>query len=35
MKLARTIPKLGMLPQLLVFHCVSCNEVEMEEDKEG
>jgi hypothetical protein len=35
MKLARTIPKIGMLPELLVFHCVACDEIETEENKTG
>jgi hypothetical protein len=28
MKLDRTLPKLGALPEILVFHCAGCNEVE-------
>ena len=28
MELVRTIPKLGVLPELHVFHCPSCKEVE-------
>jgi hypothetical protein len=28
MELVRTIPKLGVLPELLVFHCPSCKEVD-------
>jgi hypothetical protein len=28
-----TIPKLGKLPELLVFVCPSCKEVEVKEDK--
>ncbi len=31
MRLARTVPKLGALPELLVFRCPSCNEVETKE----
>jgi hypothetical protein len=31
MKLSRTIPKLGALPELMVFHCVTCNEVETDD----
>jgi hypothetical protein len=27
MELVRTIPKLGVLPELHVFHCPSCKEV--------
>lgn len=35
MKLARTVPKLGVLPELLVFRCPSCNEVETKETTAG
>jgi hypothetical protein len=28
MKLARTIPKVGGLPALLVFRCERCNHIE-------
>jgi len=28
MQLVRTIPKLGVLPELLVFHCPSCKELD-------
>jgi len=31
MELVRTIPKLGVLPELLVFHCPSCKEVDTKE----
>jgi hypothetical protein len=31
MKLDHTIPKLGALPELLVFVCPSCNAVETKE----
>jgi hypothetical protein len=33
MKLSRTISEIGLLPELLVFHCVGCDEVETQEDK--
>jgi len=34
MRLMRTIPKLGGLPELLVFVCESCREVEtVEQDQ--
>jgi hypothetical protein len=32
MKLSRTVPKLGALPELTVFHCAACNEVETDEE---
>ena len=35
MRLARTVPKFGALPELLVFRCPSCNEVEMKENTAG
>ena len=35
MKLARTVPKFGALPELLVFQCPSCNEVETKESTAG
>jgi hypothetical protein len=28
MEFVRTIPKLGVLPELLVFHCPSCKDVD-------
>lgn len=28
MKLDRILPKLGGLPEILVYHCAVCNEVE-------
>jgi predicted RNA-binding Zn-ribbon protein involved in translation (DUF1610 family) len=31
MKLLRTVPRLGGLPELVVFVCPSCNEVETKE----
>ena len=31
MELVRTIPRLGVLPELLVFHCPSCKEVDAKE----
>jgi hypothetical protein len=31
MEFVRTIPKLGILPELLVFHCPSCKEVDTKE----
>jgi hypothetical protein len=33
MKLNRTIPKLGALPELKVFHCATCNEVETDDQR--
>ena len=32
MTLVGTVPKLGALPELLVYRCPSCNEVETKED---
>ena len=32
MKLIRTIPHLGVLPELLVFYCAACKEVETSEE---
>jgi hypothetical protein len=32
MQLARTIPRLGTLPQLDVFYCADCNEAETREE---
>jgi hypothetical protein len=32
MRLDRTLPKLGALSEILVFHCVGCNEVETNGD---
>jgi hypothetical protein len=31
MKLVRTIPKLGVFPELLIFSCPTCGEVETQE----
>jgi len=31
MKLVITIPKIGLLPELLVFHCVACGDTETRE----
>jgi hypothetical protein len=31
MNLVRTIPKIGLLPELLVFHCVACDEIQTDE----
>jgi hypothetical protein len=31
MDLVRTIPKLGVLPELIVFHCPSCKGVDTKE----
>jgi hypothetical protein len=31
MDLVRTIPKLGVLPELIVFHCPSCKDVDTKE----
>jgi predicted RNA-binding Zn-ribbon protein involved in translation (DUF1610 family) len=31
MKLVRTIPKLGAFPELLIFSCPTCGEVETKE----
>jgi hypothetical protein len=33
MNLVRSIPKLGALPELCVFHCEACHEVEIREDE--
>ena len=33
MKLFRTIPMLGALPRLHVFHCASCNHTTTKEQK--
>ena len=33
MKLLRTVPRLGGLPELFIFLCPSCNEVETREEK--
>jgi hypothetical protein len=33
MKLFRTLPMLGVLPPLHVFHCVSCNHTTTKEEK--
>ena len=33
MRSVRTIPKCGVLPELLVFVCPSCKEVETKEEK--
>jgi Family of unknown function (DUF6455) len=35
MRLARTVPKLGVLPELFVFRCPSCNEVETKQSTLG
>ena len=35
MRLARTVPKLCALPELLVFQCPSCNEVETKQSTAG
>jgi hypothetical protein len=35
MKTIRTIPKIESLPELLVFHCVACGEVETRERTKG
>ena len=32
MTLVRTVPKLSALPELLIFRCPACNEVETKED---
>jgi hypothetical protein len=34
MKLVRTIPRVGTLPQLEVFYCSECNEAETREESE-
>jgi hypothetical protein len=34
MKLVRTIPRLGTFPELRVFYCSDCNEVETTEERE-
>jgi hypothetical protein len=31
MKLIRTVPRLGAIPELHIFSCFSCGEVEMKE----
>jgi hypothetical protein len=31
MQVARTIPAVGQLPEVLVFHCEGCGEVETRE----
>ena len=31
MEFVRTIPNFGVLPELTVFHCPSCNDVETQE----
>jgi hypothetical protein len=28
MKLERILPKVGAMPEILVYHCAACNEVE-------
>jgi hypothetical protein len=33
MKLLRTVPRMGGLPELFIFLCPSCNEVETQEGK--
>jgi hypothetical protein len=31
MKLDRILPKIGGLPEILVYHCAVCNEVETDD----
>jgi hypothetical protein len=33
MKLVRTVPRLGGLPDLVVLACSTCNEVEVKEER--
>ncbi len=35
MGLVNTVPKLGAVPELLVFACEACNEVHTTEKQEG
>jgi hypothetical protein len=34
-KLIRAIPQIGMLPELQVFRCVACSEIETQENQKG
>jgi hypothetical protein len=33
MKLERILPKVGAMPEILVYHCAACNEVETDDKR--